>query len=396
MPSSNDDSRNGPRSLWIFLAGLALLILLQLPWVLDPAAEMAPPLVEKVYISATPPAPVTQIVTLTPGKAIATTVPKQTRMAIYATTAAVSRMRSPTVTRTHPPTVPPQPTRTINPSSTLRPEEQATMGWIQKLTSEARDQYATQVAEFPLTCDNERGLISPRGNWLARPCVDKHDQTLQILDQSGVKWELDIKDFIRPEEANAMVGLYPMYWTHDDVYLYFSSYVNASGGGTCFYGFGWPGLFRFNTTDGTWTTVLGIQGDWWEDYRISFSPFGRHFVYALDFPILVDYITGEEVHLGAAGGVAGSFVWSPDGSELAYAYCRASEDYETIEESGIRIYSLQSGSTRTIVQAPGNFFNLFDQDRGDRLKIAEWDMQHGEDLYADYDWSTGQLTSFTP
>jgi len=65
MPSPDDNSRNGPRSLWIFLAALGLLILLQLPRILDPAAEMAPPRVEKVYISATPPARVTQIVTLT-------------------------------------------------------------------------------------------------------------------------------------------------------------------------------------------------------------------------------------------------------------------------------------------------------------------------------------------
>jgi hypothetical protein len=116
MPPSDDSPKHGPRSLWIFLAALALLLLLQLPQILDPDAKMTPPRVEKIYITVTPEMEKPQAVTRTAEKGNDTGDSTQAFKAAYATATAAPLSRQPTATFTpRPPTPTRGPTRPFTP-----------------------------------------------------------------------------------------------------------------------------------------------------------------------------------------------------------------------------------------------------------------------------------------
>ena len=269
------------------------------------------------------------------------------------------------------------------------------------MTMQARDAYTTQIASFPFTCDEDhRTLLSPNGTWLAIGCGYSHDQTLEVVRQDGTRWVLQFSDYVHPEfmqdEHTPMGGLYPQQWTADEKYLFFSSHIHFSGGPTCcYYGIGNHGLFRLDLTSGAVSVILPLRGSP-SGYLYAFSPGGRRLAYVADPPVILDLRTGELTPFQVGEVDIGNLTWSPDGRELAYAACRSTADYLKVERSMVRIYSLETGLSRTILELERIFIRIqsWDGDRQLRILLEDWETRDVSYLY--YDWASGALITPTP
>jgi WD40 repeat protein len=272
------------------------------------------------------------------------------------------------------------------------------------MTMQALDAYATQIASFPFICDqrfeDRDTLLSPNGTWLAIHCgYDPPGQTLEVVRQDGTRWVLQFSDYVHPEfiydELTPMGGLYPQQWTADEKYLFFSSYIGFDGGGTCFYGFGSHGLFRLDLTSGAVSVILPLRGSP-SGYLYAFSPGGRRLAYVADPPVILDLRTGELTPFHVGQEFIGNLTWSPDGRELAYAACSSTADYLTVERSMVRIYSLETGLSRTILDLEKTFIRIWPWDGSRQLEIDLFDWQTFDDSYLYYDWASGALITPTP
>lgn len=295
------------------------------------------------------------------------------------------------------------PTRTPIPTltPTIRPATKTPNPGVQK-TEQADEWAATQIASFPATCNNSYSnvnSISPSGDKMASSCGYKKDQTLEIVSHEGKKWELHFKDYLSAEfirdGGTPMGGLYPKHWTSNDEYLYFTSYIAFDGGGTCFYGFGVSGLYRLNVNTGFVSTVLTARSSP-EGYLIAFSPGGGKLAYVADRLVILDFRTGENTNIDPGATIAGDLAWSPDGTKLAFATCSPSEDFYTIQKSGIKIYSLETHKLKTIMEVENNFLSINRSEGNQKLKIVNTDEQTGKEGYFYFDWSTGQVTTPLP
>ncbi len=294
---------------------------------------------------------------------------------------------------------------TRKPTSTPLPSQTATIslpietpGPQSILTEQVLPLNETQIASFSSACDdpNKSTSLSPKGNWLAVSCGYKRDQTLQIYSKTGKKWEVQFKDYIAKEFITGDFGvpgnLYPVQWTSDEMYLYFTSAIGFSGGGTCFYGGNGQGLYRLNLGNGTVAAALPpLKGA--ADYIISFSPDGRWLAYTAGIPTILNLHTGIEIALQGRES-AGDFTWSPDSSNLAYSACQTSEDFMKIKKSSIRIFSLDIHQSKTILEIDSGFLRI-DSGNGNRmLKIYDAYINHPDYLF--FDWSTEQLITPAP
>lgn len=152
----------------------------------------------------------------------------------------------------------PAPTAAVQPSRTPTPQPAPTK---QKSTStpvtemDPYDLEQSQVASFPPTCDDNSGYhsLSPSASWMARICRSREDERMEIVSQERKRYVLYYRDYVHPEDlhdGNLPMGrLYPHQWIDDD-YLFFSSNIHVSGGGTCFFGFGKNGLYRLDLNSG--------------------------------------------------------------------------------------------------------------------------------------------------
>jgi hypothetical protein len=310
----------------------------------------------------------------------------------YTSTSTVKALRTPATTP-HPTTA----TLVSQPASTVTPDAQAT------LTQQTQDSYATQIASLPIICEEFFGdhdtLLSPNGTWLAIHCgYSPPGQTLEVVRQDGTRWVLQFSDYVHPGlrlgDELGMGGLYPQQWTADEKYLFFSSYIGFDGGGTCYYGFGDHGLFRLNITTGAVSVVLPIT-DSPVGYLYAFSPGGRRLAYVADPPVILDLRTGELTPFYVGQEIIGNLTWSPDGRELAYAACRPTADW-LIERSMVRIYSLETGLSRTILELEKIFISIRSWDGDQQLEISLEDWEARDHSYLYYDWASATLITPTP
>jgi hypothetical protein len=291
----------------------------------------------------------------------------------------------------------PSPSETsYNPQPT---EDEPTLDPQGLLTEQASERERTQIAGFSPECNEltHKTSLSPKGNWLAVSCGYSHDQTLQIYGNNGKKWVLPLKNYLAKQDLSdgeaPMGSLEPIHWTGDENYLYFTSYIGYDGGGTCLYGFGDQGLFRFNTNSGevsaTLPLVSGAHG-----YIISFPPQGRWFAYTRrtpgGTPEVQDLQSGEEIPLQNDQSATGDFIWSPDGANLVYAFCQPSDNYSTVKRSGIRLFSLQTRQTKTVFEVDGKFVYIESRD-GKQLKVYMDDA--AEPNLMDIDWANARLVT---
>ncbi|MDR3578103.1 MAG: hypothetical protein P4L50_29915 [Anaerolineaceae bacterium] len=283
------------------------------------------------------------------------------------------------------------------PPSTMTPDPE------DRLTEQASDLFSTQVASFSPVCDQSDftyPYISPNGNWLAISCGYSKNQMLEVDSKQGKRWVLKLIDFLpKSQVVDGQAGngdLWPVYWTKDEKYLYFTSYVGFDGSGVCLYSFGYDGLFRINLNDGTVTATLS-ESAWGAGYQLSYSPDGRRLAYTYESgpPAIVDLETGEKFTINVGSDNVGDLTWSPDGSQLAFATCRPTQDGSGVEKSSIKIFSLKTHSSKTVLEVMKNFLTIESQD-GKQFLISNSDEQGFFTDLLLYNWSSGQLATVTP
>ncbi len=174
-------------------------------------------------------------------------------------------------------------------------------------------------------------------------------------------WKLLYRDYLFDPVFVPDGSMSIVHWSNDERYVYFNSFVNASGG-ECFVkgnsADGGLGLFRLDLNTGHVATILPLKDNFgW--YVYSFSPTDRRLVYgayARELRIL-DIKTGELVIINPIIGLSEGegFLWSPDGSELVYSTVLYNEISEPIAYS-LRLVDIQSGSERILLESPDNCF----------------------------------------
>jgi hypothetical protein len=262
----------------------------------------------------------------------------------------------------------------------------------------------TEVAKFSVQCtdvfDMEyHSMISPDGNWLAKPCRDDHNRVLKIVSRDGQLWVLQFQDYLSKKDIENGIplgNLLPQQWSDDGKFLYFAPFINYSGGGSCFYAINGQGLYRIKVDDGTVSAILPssstVMG-----YLFSISPTGRRVAYlGSGVSTILDLKTGQETIFSNNKAVGGDFTWSQDGLKLAYATCQfkyEQGDYY-VSKSSILIYSVQENSTRTILESGENALYISSWN-GNMLKIFQRD-EYGNENYLFFDLSINQWLTPTP
>jgi dipeptidyl aminopeptidase/acylaminoacyl peptidase len=207
---------------------------------------------------------------------------------------------------------------------------------------------ATQMSNFSVSCDkfllNEYvSQISPDGNWFAASCGYKRDQTLIVKNRWGVIWVVEYQNFFPAKYPGA---LFPVFWSPDGGYLYFSGSIGYSGGGTqCFPQHrGKYGLFQLNLNDGLWT-ILIPPTESFPGYEVEFSPTGRRYAISDDGITIADIKTGNIIHLNVSGLM--KFSWSPDGRYLAYSLADCSES-DLAQSASVYVWDSTSGQVQLL------------------------------------------------
>lgn len=250
---------------------------------------------------------------------------------------------APTVTNTKPPTFTFTPTKTLPPPKriTLTPTVDATHQtwyatavmiktehWNKRL--EGWDIQDTQIAQFKPICDDFYALsstVSPNGEWFSASCGIKRDQKLLIKNNNSKQWLLSFTDFLSPKSPQGISGsLYPVFWSPDGNFLYFSIGLGYSGGGNdCFpRERGNYGLFRLDLATGVHSTVVPST-DTFPGYEIRFSPTGRYYSITEWNLIIADLKTGGSFEI-VPQGIIEKMSWSPDGKKLAYSDADCNDD----------------------------------------------------------------------
>ncbi len=269
------------------------------------------------------------------------------------------------------------------------------------LTEQAMALKNTQIAGFFPDCDEPNDFyydsLSPAGNWLAVSCgYERGEHILTIYGMQGQRWVLQFKDYVSEEfivDGQPPRGnLYPIHWANDEKYLFFWSVIGFSGGGTCFYDRGGQGLYRIDLETGavsaTLPPLIGHDG-----YILSFSPTGQWLAFNAGIPTLLNLHTGEKVFLQEGENRVGDFSWSPDGAQLAYGTCQMSEDLSTEVKSTVRVLSLNTRQTKTLLEVEYGFL-IIKVIEDHLIKIFDKYNEPQSEVY--FDWDNGQFVTPTP
>jgi Tol biopolymer transport system component len=217
-------------------------------------------------------------------------------------------------------------------------------------SEQARNNKATQIAQFPSTCEDihlYRSGISPDGKWFAATCGYKQNQTLIVQDKKGTEWVLEFKDFLNPDTPEGMMGsLDPIFWSPEGEYLYFVTELGYDGGGDtkCFPGIGVYGLFRLNLEAGSWVTVVSPSNSF-PGYKIRFSPTGQRYAYDRRGVRITDLMTGEITQIDVHG--VTDLSWSPNGKYLAYSVASCGE--WAVQSSSVYVWNVLTNQTQLLM-----------------------------------------------
>jgi hypothetical protein len=199
--------------------------------------------------------------------------------------------------------------------------------------------------------------LSPDGNWCAAGYGYKRDQKMVVQNQDGTQRVLYFDDFVVPEAKDSMGNIFPDFWSPDSKYVYFSTAIGFSGGGTqCFRPGSSYGLFRLDVESGALKTILEPI-DIFPGYLISFSPTGNYLAIDIDSTSILNLHTGETKQINST--LPQSFRWSPDGRYLAYSVATCgdyeemsvSDDWFFVKTSSAYIYDTFTGQTIVMLRS---------------------------------------------
>jgi hypothetical protein len=190
-------------------------------------------------------------------------------------------------------------------------------------------------SEFADFCGIDRGILfSGDSSWGAFPLHRPGYSGLQISTRTETRWTLSSSDFLAAEDIERDSYLWPLAWTPDNRYFYFTSNISRDGFGDCLFDLGSQGVYRLDTTTGKIEPIRPLlssaDGSY---YDVSISPNGRYLIYDTEKAItFTDLSTGKstETTVGEFTS-AGGFEWSSDGKSLTYTQCTYSEEGTFIE-----------------------------------------------------------------
>jgi hypothetical protein len=276
-------------------------------------------------------------------------------------------------------TLTPFPTRTHSPTKTFEPTLAAAATFYRQ-TQEAEEVGARATVqaldEYQRVFGGECGSyiafmsVSPDGNWLAQDC--SYDKLQVINKNSSVIWEVDYKDIFDPIEQSGSV--YPLYWTRNSSYLYFTSRFCCADTDTMSNG---DMLYRMDLSTGEWKMLI----DGYFNYY-SFSPTGRRLLYILndqahpDGPFLVlhimDLSTGEEAKYEFPQfEQAGNVTWKADGLHLAMMTKTGNYFDENVLFS-IVLLDVRDGRSETLIADDPNAPAMVDWSDDDILTVESF------------------------
>lgn len=235
--------------------------------------------------------------------------------------------------------------------------------------------------DFKNECDPDSIQLtsfSPHQHWEALQCEHNDQQVLDLANKDGRNTVLLFTDYLDEEDLEygmiPMGYLSPEYWTADGKSLYFFSYVANDGGGVCFYGFGYSGLWKIELETGKISTVLPVRPSL-EGYYFSFSPDGRYLAYIHNQPTVRDLDTGIEYELPVKGDTSANLAWSTGGENLYFVSCTIDAALQQEKETVLYKYSLSSKKLSTVFKNNGYLsIESFD---GDRQLIARSEGSEG-------------------
>jgi hypothetical protein len=210
---------------------------------------------------------------------------------------------------------------TITPTLTMNPTQEA--------KAERAAYFAAKCRELYFTTE----YMSPDLRW----AICRDFEKIRVLSIDGQQWDVSIIKRYGIESFTAEIS--PIYWTHDDQYVYIRCFSIIDGAFTFE---STIAVWRIHLKDGTFTELIKPESDqkglYGKSYSVSISPTGRRFAYIPQYkkPLqltIIDLISGESTSIGLRYDFlwAGSFHWSPDGTKLVFELASPSTDMDSIE-----------------------------------------------------------------
>lgn len=204
---------------------------------------------------------------------------------------------------------------TIQVAATLYEQTQIARKDAVEATQQAFDGFRTT---FNGICDNAphyQTELSPDGNWLAQDCYP--DKFQVIRKDNSVMWAVNYSQIF--ESENLYGSVFPIHWSINDNFLYFSQYSCCADNDTMTNG---NMLFRLDLKTGDWKMIMG---GYFNHY--SFSPTERRLLYIINDqaatgkPLVIhirDLNSGMEKEFTFPEfEQAGNVSWNEDGTRLA-------------------------------------------------------------------------------
>lgn len=248
------------------------------------------------------------------------------------------------------------------------------------------------LAAFTNLCDefetdlSRDAQISPDGKWVWISCGYDRNQTLIVQNQDGVKWVFDFIDFIDPSNKGGMGGFFPLAWSPDHKFFYFSTALGWDGGGNqCFEGYGASGLYRLHLETGTLIT-LAPQANRFPGNEIRFSPTNDYYAIDKDGVRITNLINGKETQIDVSGVIEMS--WSPDGKFLAFSVASCGEIL--VESSSILVWNSSTNQTQVLFSTKEMVLKPQVWIDNSKLRFEGWTQIDNDSVYTIFEYDIAE------